>query len=81
MIAYRYHYVVHKLHEKGLKPNVMLETGCVKSYEIKRSVIDLVRLAQTCYFGAENVRMIAIDTAIRIRCLTVKRFTLKNCLN
>ena len=61
MIAYRYRYVVYKLHEKDLKTNVALETGCLKSQELKRSVLDIVRLAQTSYFGNENVhtRMIA----------------------
>ena len=59
MIAYRYRYVLYKLHEKGLKTNVTLESGVVKSHELKRSELDLVRLAQACYFGEENVRMIA----------------------
>ena len=59
MIAYRYRYVVYKLHEKGLKTNVAQETGCLKSHELKSSVQDLVRLAQTSYFGDENVYMIA----------------------
>ena len=59
MIACRYCYVVYKLDEKGLKTNVTLETGCLKSHELKRSVLDLVHLAQTSYFGNENVHMIA----------------------
>ena len=59
LIANRYRYVVYKLHEKGLKTNVARETGCLKSHELKRSVLDLVRLAQTSYFGNENVHMIS----------------------
>ena len=35
MIVYIYRYVVKRLHEKGLKTNLLLETDCIKVKEIK----------------------------------------------
>ena len=59
-IAYRYRFVVFKLHAKGLKNTVSLERGSIKSSELKRSMIDVVRLAQEVYFGKKNIANIAL---------------------
>ena len=52
----------------------------ITKQKIRRSVLDLVRLVQTCYFGAENVRMIARHgyTYTLSHCKKVYR---KKCLN
>ena len=56
-IAYRYRYVVFKLHGKGLKNNVPFGRGSIKSSELKRSMIDVVPLAQEAYFGKKNIAL------------------------
>ena len=58
MIVYRYRYVVKRLHDKGLKINLPLETGRIKLKEIKLAELDLVRIAQQSYFGKSNVSLI-----------------------
>ena len=59
MISYRYRYVVTKMHEKGLKNEVVVVDGPVTMSEMNSSEIDMVRIAQESYYGKQNIELIA----------------------
>ena len=85
LIAYRYRYVVSKFIDKGSNVNVSLETGCLKNSELKRSMIDLIRLAQENYFDKQNIARIAshgLPNALQCckKCDRAKLAELKNLL-